>query len=1064
MPDADYSLVGELENALIIKALDEIEKGGDKMANSLDKNAQRMGKALDNLVGESKRLVASGQDAGEVLKDALGAKSVGEAAKEIRKINSEVKQLTANLSETAKTDAIKEALNVQEANQRLKTLSTTIDTLFATGNKEAMTFANTLKLAATNAVQLKAQGVTTSQQLNKELATLNTTANRMAKNFQEDVPEGVERSHISLWKLGNTFDRLGVQGAGSTIRIVDALRGIHPAVIAGAVGIGALVVVLNKLGQVAVDVANKVKDIFVQVVTDSVETSKKFEILERQLGNIFRGNEQAAVAFFDFLLEKSAQFGVDLTKIAPILVPEAGSLEELEKAFQIASTLSVAFGRTVEEAARAIKQGQAGLFRSLQEQFGLLGTDVQVIQDLQEEYGAFEGLLLGIDKFLERTGRQWDTFEGTLVRVMGTFQVLREIAQNTLGEPIKDELTGQLNKIIDFIEENGQEIEDLAFAIGDAVANIIGQVGNIGGDFLGDFDSDKFLTVLEQAEAFASQLVGLFGDIFGEAEFDGLTGIMLSTLELAEDITLEIRNWVAFVQFYLGFLEDANRLMDIISEKTGISRDLVGGEDVGSILGIPRAEIIEEERRALDELQKARREEIEGRREATDAALDEADAILGVTNLLDEYREALVAAAEAQETLTEAEEEAQSELNRREEELKIDLIRKKLDLEIQAAEERRKIEQDLLDDLEESYSEYLQDIEDEEISSGRKLEDIDIEFSRKQADIDIERVKERLQIEDDYLKKLQEIRRRADFQASEAIRNNDAVALLRIRRQMRFDLETAKRNRDDDLKDADKKAEEKRDNLKEWLKREEEDAKLSSDRKQQDLELAFQRRNQAINDQYNKELRDQNIQERLRIEALKLWRAREKEDLKVWWDYKLKEIEARYKEEIEIIRKYEALKLEIIAGAAGGTSTLPGQIPPPPGDTGNGAAGGGETAAQIAELRRKARELAIATGNTELIQVINTITDAARLREIIAQLQQQLSNTGNGPGGTMPVGQIPTPSAPLTNVPTPAVMGPAINNRNLSVIMQLNDPSQLSPIQIAMMQQIATEQILAHVL
>jgi predicted transcriptional regulator len=305
-----------------------------------------LGQAIQTVTNELRDSVEAGKETGRVYASIFGegGKTFKQTAAEVQRLKTAVNELTKGLSETAKTDKIKEALNVQDANQRMQQLKVTLDALFDSGNKEAITFANSLNIAATNAVQLKAAGKITSSELNKELATLNTTANRTAKGLGIDLADGADKGQVSLWKLGNTFDRVGVQGVGNTIRIVDALRGINPALVVAAVGVAGLVVAFVKLSQVAIQVADKIKDIYIEIVKGSVDTAKQFEIVERQFANIFKGNEHAAKATFDKKLELSAQFGVDLTgDFSKILLPEIGSIYQLERAAKIASTMIVAF-------------------------------------------------------------------------------------------------------------------------------------------------------------------------------------------------------------------------------------------------------------------------------------------------------------------------------------------------------------------------------------------------------------------------------------------------------------------------------------------------------------------------------------------------------------------------------------------------------------------------------------------------------------------------------------------------------------------------------------------------
>lgn len=1092
MAESDILQIAEIDIALAQKNLDQLEKDVGKMASSSDKEFQKLGKSTADLAKGLRSSLDAAKETGKVMGSAFGDKveTFSQFEKEVRKLSGSVKTLAKDLSETSKTDALKEALNVQEADQRLKSLNATLNSLFGNSIPQARQFAGTLQDAAANSRTLFDQGKISAEQFNKEMAGLNTRANRatreFADGFGEEVPQAINRSQVSLFKLGTTFDRLGQRGAGGAIRIVDALKGINPALIVAAVGIAGLVIGVQKLGQAFIAVANKAKEFFIQVLKDSVDTSKRFELLERQFLNIFDGSEEDVSALFDFILQKSVQLGTDLSEISKLLIPEVGSLEELDKAFNLISTLQFSFGRTTEEVFRAIKQGSADLFRSLQEQFGLLGTDINRIKELQEIEGPLTGLLTGIEEFLNRTGRSFDVFENSLARIQGSFEALRTIALRALGEPIRNEIAEQLQKILDFVEENEAALEALLFGVGDAVSNVLATIGNIGDDlFEGDINFEDLLDILERAEGFAVQLVSLADDIVPD-DIGTIPEAFLTALEFAERTVLIMRVWLEIGRAVAAQAEKANQdireFQDTLFRNSGglLGQPLEepqwdgegprpptsGERAVGFLEGIGADfSDIEESIKLLDEQQAARREAIKAIQDQSDATLDSVDAQLQENDALQEYNRLADEAAEAAKEIADAKAEAEEEGRQRVEDLNIELGRRTLDLEIEFARERREIWQDLVDDLQKSYQDFLDDVADAQTDANRKLEDIDIEYGRRLADLDESQAQDRLDIEKDFQDKLEDIRRRFDFDASEAIRNNDAVALRRIRRRMQFELDEARRNRDKDIRDANDKAKERREDLKKWLDREVEDAALAEARKEEDLLLAFERRNEALRDQYDLELRDQQIKERERVEDLKRWREQEYQDLLLWWDRKIAAIRLKYEEELAVIRQYEAAKLEIIAGAAGGTSTLPGQVPGPAPSPGGGTGGVGST--DLEALRQIALDLARRLGLYYLVPSINTMTNISQLQALIETLRARLAGgAGGGVGNNAPVTSPTGPAAPnnFTPPPSPAQAGFTGGGRTNNIQMMLTDPSQLSQVQIAMIRQVVQEEILADVL
>jgi predicted transcriptional regulator len=134
--DVDYPLKAVLENELVLKRLVEMEKAADKVAQSAVRSRKVLGQAIQTVTNELRDSVEAGKETGRVYASIFGegGKTFKQPAAEVQPLKTAVNELTKGLSETAKTDKIKEPLTVQDANQRMQQLKVTLDALFDSGN------------------------------------------------------------------------------------------------------------------------------------------------------------------------------------------------------------------------------------------------------------------------------------------------------------------------------------------------------------------------------------------------------------------------------------------------------------------------------------------------------------------------------------------------------------------------------------------------------------------------------------------------------------------------------------------------------------------------------------------------------------------------------------------------------------------------------------------------------------------------------------------------------------------------------------------------------------------
>ena len=371
MPDesgTDILLQADLDNKLVLKALDEMEKAADEMAKSGDKSFQEI------------------------------AESVRATTKELRKNQEELKGTGETYQKMFKDGKI----NLEEFRKHM------------------------LKLAA--------------------------DTKRVAR-ATDDTTESFDRSTVSVWKMGNALDRVGVRGAGGVLRIFDAIKSLNPAMVAVIIALAGVAIGLKKLIELGAELGKKLGKAFAQLIKDSVELAAQYETVELQLRNIFKGKVGLARETMKRIVELGAQLGVDLTgRISQTFLPLVESFEEFERIGEIAATFAVKTGKTVDEVSRALQQGVAGQFQSMQRQFFVTGNHIQRIKELQEDLGDTKGLIQGLEEYFEATGTGWDTYEDTLRRVKGQLTETFNLFKLELGEPVKIALVEALKEIQEWIE------------------------------------------------------------------------------------------------------------------------------------------------------------------------------------------------------------------------------------------------------------------------------------------------------------------------------------------------------------------------------------------------------------------------------------------------------------------------------------------------------------------------------------------------------------------------------------------------------------------------------------
>lgn len=900
-------------------ALVKVREQATKLASSTTTEAKKAGAALLKNA--------------EILEQQYerGAKSLAQFTKEAGKLETKATSLNKKFGDLIKKDITK-PFDTSRAQAEIKSLEGTVEHLTKSTSQEAQEAGETLEKVGKDMERAWIRGEVSAEELISTLRKLRSEGQRLGRTYGAEMEDSTNRGTASIWKMSRALDSVGIRGGGSILRVVDGIKNISPAAIVAGAAILGIALAVMKLGELAINVGRKLGKMFLNVTKDAVEVAASFEAVEAQLTNIFQGKTDLARQTLARILDLSAEFGVDLAgEISQIFLPLVDSFAQFEEIAELSSTLAAKTGKDVDTIARALKQGVAGHFRPLQEQFGVLQGDIENIKRLQEDLGDTTGLIQGMQDFFDRTGTSWDTFEGTLRRVRGQVEQTVRIFKLEFGEPVKIALVEQLQAISKWFQDNRAALQDFFRDLGESVGKVVTGIGEFLQSFLESINEEDLDEIATRVSVIAEQ-IQMFLDNIADANFDFVIDSLLFMLEVTNRLVLAARRFVAFVtagkQALNLDLSDLALLATGPQAIPGLIAQGVG-ENIGQRLrgeetGVDQAKetiaAFEEEQRALQELIEKERERREERRKTRDAVVDtsedEADAMFKLNALTAEQSALLEKVKTAADELNEAFEDFNTEMERAFRDIFVEEGRRRLDNMIANAQKRL--------DLATKHREALEDIDtkadvadfEREKDRGRKEEDIHREHNRKLRENDIDEARKVEDLLERHLNRLKEIREKFDLDAQEAIRMNDAVALLRIRRRMELELRQENRRFDIATERAVDAAQDKRDKLDRLLQDELDDLRINNERKIEDIEDRHDQEVDAEKVKYARLLEQQEIEEERKAAALALWLKREEQDFNQMWLDKNADLINRMDDAIDIYEDGMDRLLEINAAMA----------------------------------------------------------------------------------------------------------------------------------------------------
>jgi len=939
----------------------ELDETTQKNIEAEEKRAQAAIDAAKNKETATKTEKEALQIANDALaKSRLQVKAYQDQAKAAEEVTESVEQTSKQVSAI---ESIDKKLDAKQAYETLKSNTKDADALLKSNNAEVRAIASELKRLGTEAKDAYDRGETSALEFKDAQDKLKDSTRRVADLYGQDIPSNADRAQVSIWKLGNAVDRVGVRGVGGAIRIADAFRGIPPAAIAGVVAIAAVTAAVVKLIQTLAELAKKAASAFAQFTKSSVESARAVEVTDIQLGSFLR-TPDLGEGYRNLLFGLSEQVGLNLTKdFARVIVPLAKDVEEVETAAEIAGTLAHAFQETEDAIANAIKQAAGGHFRPLIERFGLTEFEISKIQAYQETYGEFTGVLKGLGEALEFRGLSIDTLSNSLQLLQGRFEVIKEQVKITFGEPVADALGESLGKLFDIFEDRREAITSFFESLGTTVANVVDEIGTILEGIVGDVtDTDiqelsiEFETLgerigdaLEQVGNLLSSddrsvvdvmvdLTAAVGDLaekLGEVLqiLDGITSIGAdiaaikipgTDVDLGQFSEAATRATQAQTTGPIGAIGDLITMVGKLRSEEGLTRSEFleslqeaseAAPGIGALIAYMDElhESTDDAADAADRLAEAEERAGQSMDESSDATRELIDERQQLVAQAREYEQLQIKATEAQEKIDEAERKFARDRAHQEGQLRTRFDRQEIDAEIKRSEQREDLFKKHMQRMLQLTDKLNFDLAQNELNFDRKEIDNLTKYNDKLLDIERDTNDKKLDIEKKFRERLKDIRAKFDLDAEEAIRRNDAVALLRIRRRMQLELDQAKEQRKRQDEEAEDSAENRREEAKIWLDRAVRDSDLAEQRKIDDIRAADEQRRKELIDQYNFEYNQIDEQYRRQREAIERNESRALDDLDNNFQKRREELDDSLSDEYDIVKEWKDAETDYMA-------------------------------------------------------------------------------------------------------------------------------------------------------
>jgi hypothetical protein len=747
----------------------------------------------------------------------------------------------------------------------------------------------------------------------------------------------------SLKNIDRNMDKLANEGDKSFKKIGKSAK-------VSGVQIGAVSGIVQELTRRFINMAQQAARAFLEIAKGGIELNRSLELLEIRITSILEGNQVAARAFLETARVAARELKLDyieLSELATIILPDAKDLEVSAKLAGQTLLLARAIGADAKRAQISITEALAGQFVSIRRVLNLSSQQIEKIKELEPAIGRAAAISQVLGDRLEAIGFDAEAIADSFTGVFGLIQSEAKQLQQIFGEPIFEELKEQAQAFLEVFDEHRDDIERVAVAFGQFLADVVEFVGT---NLVEVIDSIDYQLLEDTADAFSDMLAA--ADALIQILSDGdVNSALVAIKNTAEDIAEAmytavlaaalLKAEIAKRQAEAAALQEQRqglRIGPVVIGTAGDPTVKAAGEEAYNQVMEDQVAIIEELNKRLAENRDRAKERRETTEENTEAALADAQATLDEAAALEELEAAASDAAEAQEKIGERREKLATESARRLTEILLDAERERLDDAIDAAQKREDLARENAQEIADIFLSQEQRIADAARDLTRDEEDIYRRFARDRAEVERDSANERVDIEREYRRELQRIRDRFNESAEEAERRNDAQAFLEAVRQRDREINEAKRGREDRLEDASRRAAEQRENLQQQLEYEIEDAKIANARKLEDLRIRLERELEEQRINYERELEEQRISEERKAEERARAFAQEIEDFNRKEAQRLADLDVSLRTELELVKRYADLQAEyriqsarraaeqmsqILAPFSGGSSSSP---------------------------------------------------------------------------------------------------------------------------------------------
>ena len=720
------------------------------------------------------------------------------------------------------------------------------------------------------------------------------------------------------------FDGIGGESGNAAVKI-------------GAIGgaVAAVTTKLLELGQAGIEVLK-------QFVQESIETARGFESIGASLTGIFGGSEELAADTFEFIRGESRRLGLDLSQLATTFLPKVGDLDQFTQIAEVAAGLA---GRNAAEGAEgaqvALREALSGDFVSLAERFDIGKQDIANIKELQAELGNVEGLIAGLGGILTASGQNFEAFADTSQTALNRLGEFITDLQNAFAAPLVEGQGAALSNFLTVLEDNREEIELIAGAIGDVIGLALELASTRIFEGVEDFDASpitafigditEFISTLGFFGAQLTELVGLFAPFTAGIEaarsvLEGLGFAVDESNQYFDESTTALDKLNLFFQdaargaaFLKAAVLGAGGAIGAVAGNIGdlLSFDISFEEFAARVQEAGQTAfdgVIDEASQNINDIASIDERVDQGAEERRAAVgVDEA----GINQVLsqntaqqeestaadEEATKAKEELAKAQEKVNDAQDKFATDKARKEIEEQIKLERQQIDLADELAKKREDAARKNAEKVADIFRKNADAIADASRDLARTQEDISKNGFRELEDAEKASAQKRVDIETQYRRELERIRDRFTTSARDAIRNNDAIALVQAQEQRDRELQEAERGRQEETQDASAEAERRRDEINVQLEREIQDAQVANQRKLQDLRASLQRDLQEQRIAFERETQQIALYEERKRQELQKAAERRRQDREREAQERLADLQKNLEKELALIEK-----------------------------------------------------------------------------------------------------------------------------------------------------------------